>query len=190
MRVFIAVDIGENIRRAMGDLQKRLADAADVKKGDVKWVDPGSVHITLKFLGEINDEKAAEVCNIVRDAAAASRRFELEVKSVGSFGGGSAKILWAGAGEHDGGLLGLQKDIERRMVLAGWPAEEREFTGHLTLCRIKSHKAGLKLADAAKQYRDIKLGVTAVDSVSVYSSDLTPKGPVYTVLGRYELGKI
>ena len=76
------------------------------------------------------------------------------------------------------------------MVLAGWPAEEREFTGHLTLCRIKSHKAGLKLADAAKQYRDIKLGVTAVDSVSVYSSDLTPKGPVYTVLGRYELGKI
>ena len=71
--------------------------------------------------------------------------------------------------------------------MAGWPREARKFSGHLTLCRIRNARAGIKLAQLAKAYEDFKLGTMPADSVSVYQSELTPQGPIYTVLGKYEL---
>ncbi len=65
MRVFVAIDIGREIRTALGDLQKQLQNKADFKKSDVKWVRPELVHLTLKFLGEVDERKVAEVCDIV-----------------------------------------------------------------------------------------------------------------------------
>ena len=73
------------------------------------------------------------------------------------------------------------------MALAGWPEEGREFSAHLTLCRVRNSKAGFKLAQLAEEYKDFKLGTMPAEAVSVYQSQLTPSGPVYTVLGRYEL---
>ena len=65
MRLFIAIDIDERIRKALSDLQRRLQSEADIKKSDAKWVRPDAIHLTLKFLGEVEDEKVVEVCNIV-----------------------------------------------------------------------------------------------------------------------------
>jgi len=187
MRLFIAIDINERIRKALGDLQQQLQKKADIKKGDVKWVRPDDIHLTLKFLGEVEDEKVAEVCNITKDVAARHKRFELKIESVGYFGGKSAKVLWVGAGEGTNNLQVLQKELEEQLALAGWPEETREFAGHLTMCRIKDPKAGVKLAQMTEEYRDFKLGVISADSVVVYKSDLMPSGPVYTVLGDYKL---
>jgi 2'-5' RNA ligase len=187
MRVFIAIDIGEKIRKALGDLQHELQSKLDIRRGDVKWVNPDSIHLTLKFLGEIKDGKAVEVCNAVRDVAAGHEGFELDVESVGHFGGRSARVVWVGCGHGSEALLKLQKDIEQQLALAGWPEEERDFTGHLTLCRIRNPKAGVKLAQLTEKYKDFKLGTMPADSVVVYQSELRPTGPVYTPLGNYEL---
>ncbi len=187
MRCFIAIDIDEEIRKALGDLQRRLRDSVDVKKSDVKWVNPKNIHLTLKFLGEIKDEKTVEICNIVKAVADRSNSFELDIESVGSFGGISARVLWVGAGNGAENLLELQKDIEASLASAGWPKETREFTGHLTLCRIRNSKAGVKLAQISEDYKDFKLGTISADSVSVYQSELKPAGPVYTRLGNYKL---
>ncbi len=187
MRCFIAVDIDEKIRGALGDLQRQLQSKADIKKSDVKWVKPDNIHLTLKFLGEIEDEKVVELCNTVKDVAGRHKSFELGVESVGCFGGRSARVLWVGTGQVNSNLLRLQKDIEQQLALAGWPKESREFTGHLTLCRVRKPKAGLELAAVSADYRDFKLGVMPADSVSVYQSRLTPTGPVYTLLGNYKL---
>jgi 2'-5' RNA ligase len=187
MRVFIAIDIGDKIRKQLGDLQQRLIDTADIKKSDVKWVKPENIHLTLKFLGEIEDERTVEVCNIVKDVAGKHSSFEINVESVGCFGGRSARILWVGAGEGNENLLKLQNDLEEQLALAGWPKETRDFSGHLTICRIKNPKAGLKLAQISKDYRDLKLGTISADAVSVYQSRLTPTGPVYTLLCSYKL---
>jgi 2'-5' RNA ligase len=84
-------------------------------------------------------------------------------------------------------LLELQKDIEESLALAGWPEETREFSGHLTLCRIRNSKAGMKLAQLSEDYKDFKVGTISADSVRVYQSELKPAGPVYTVLGNYKL---
>jgi len=187
MRVFIAIDIDEEIRAALSDLQRQLQSKVDIKRSDAKWVNPQNMHLTLKFLGEIRDEKAVEVCNVVKDVAGRHKSFEFDVESVGCFGGRSARVLWVGCGEKSDELRRLQKDIEQQLALAGWPEEKRQFTGHLTVCRVRNPKAGVKLAQLSEAYRDYKLGTMAADSVVVYQSRLKPMGPVYIVLGNYKL---
>lgn len=187
MRLFIAIDIDEEINNALEDLQKQLRSKADVRKSDVKWARPDNVHLTLKFLGEVKDEKIVEICNIVKEVAGRHKSFDLSIDTVGHFGGRSARVLWIGTGEGRDELFQLQKDIEQRLVSAGWPEEQRQFTGHLTLCRIRNSKAGVKLAQIGQQYKDFKLGVMSANSVCVYQSQLKPTGPIYTVLGNYKL---
>jgi 2'-5' RNA ligase len=187
MRCFIAIDIDEEIRGALGGLQQKLRESIDVKKGDINWVNPDNMHLTLKFLGEIKDEKVAGICNIVKAVAGRHKSFELDIESVGHFGGRSPKVLWVGTGKGGENLLELQADIEKSLALAGWPEETREFSGHLTLCRIRNPKAGMKLAQASEDYKDFKIGTLAADAVCIYQSELKPSGPVYTVLGNYKL---
>ena len=187
MRCFIAINIDEKIRKALAKLQDELRGKADVNKSDVKWVNPDTIHLTLKFLGEAKDEQVVDVCNITGDVASRHKSFQLDVESVGHFGGRSARVLWVGTGQNSDKLLQLQEDLEQQLDLVGWPRETRKFSGHLTLCRIRNARAGVKLAQMISEYKDFKLGTMPADSVSVYQSQLTPKGPIYTVLGKYEL---
>ncbi len=187
MRCFIAIDIDEQIRKALADLQQELQGIADIKRGDAKWVNPDNIHLTLKFLGEIKDEQIMDVCNITGDVAGRHKAFELDIESVGHFGGKSARVLWVGTGQNCEKLLQLQKDLEQQLDEAGWAREARKFSGHLTLCRIRNARAGAKLAQLTREYKDFKLGTMPADSISVYQSQLTPQSPIYTVLGRYEL---
>jgi 2'-5' RNA ligase len=187
MRVFIAIDINEQVRAGLRDLQQEMADGVDAKRSDVKWVKPENMHLTLKFLGEIKDAKAVEVCNIVKEVAGRHKGFELDIEKVGYFGGKSARVLWVGTGEGSDNLRRLAKELEESLALGGWPKEKRGFSGHLTLCRIRKPVAGIKLAELSKDYEDFKIGTISADSVSVYQSELTPRGPIYTVVGDYKL---
>jgi 2'-5' RNA ligase len=187
MRLFIAIDIDDKIRKELGFLQQRLGSEADVGKGDVKWVRPEVMHLTLKFLGEAKDERIVEICDIAKAIAGRHKSFELDIESVGYFGGRSARVLWVGTGEGSDELRRLAEELEEQLASAGWPKETREFSGHLTLCRIRKSAAGVKLAATSEKYKDFRVGVISADSVSVYQSQLTPKGPIYTVLGNYKL---
>ncbi len=187
MRVFIAIDIDEAIKKGLADLQSELRSKIDIKKSDAKWVNPENVHLTLKFLGEIKDEQVVDVCNITKDVAGRHNSFDIDVETVGHFGGRSARVLWVGVGETCDQLLALQEDLDGQLASAGWPKENRKFSGHLTLCRVRNSKAGFKLAQLTEEYKDFKLGTMPAEAVCVYQSQLTPKGPIYTVLGNYEL---
>ncbi len=187
MRCFVAIEIDESIQQALGDLQKQLTRDSDLHKGDVKWVHPDSMHLTLKFIGEATDQQVVEICNIVKRVAQKHEAFDMAVKQVGHFGGEGARVLWVGAGLDCEPLLELQTDLEEELAQVGWPKEARKFAAHLTLCRIRNVKAGLKLAKIAAQFADFDLGVTRCDTVCVFESQLTPEGPVYTPLGRFKL---
>jgi 2'-5' RNA ligase len=187
MRCFIAIDISEGIKAGLVDLQQELADRVDIRKGDVKWVRPEAMHLTLKFLGEIKDVDVVNVCNIVKAVAARHKAFDFAVREVGHFGGRSARVLWVGAGLDCDELQKLQEDLEEQLAEAGWPQEARKFSAHLTLCRIRNARAGAKLAGATGEYQDFDLGMLKATSVSVYESRLTPEGPIYTCLGNYRL---
>jgi len=187
MRCFIAIDIPDEIRTELARLQKDLAGRVDIRKGDVKWVEPEGMHLTLKFLGEVPDKQVIEVCKIVENVAARHKAFDYPIRTVGTFGGRSARVLWVGAGLDCPPLLKLQQDLEEEFEQAGWPREGRQFSGHLTLCRIRNVKAGEKLADAAQQCADYDLGAVQAASICVYESQLERQGPIYTRLGHYAL---
>jgi len=187
MRVFIAIDIDEQLRRDIAELQNELREAADIKRGQAKWVNPENIHLTLKFLGQISDRQVVEVCRIAEQVAAEHERFEIEVGGVGYFGSSSARVLWVGAGADCRGLIELQGHLEARLAEAGYPKEARRYTGHLTLCRVRNARAGVKLAQLTDEHKDRRLGTVPARAVTVYQSELTRTGPVYTVLGRYEL---
>ena len=187
MRVFIAIDIDDKIRKAIADLQKQIASKVDVKKGDLKWVEPNNIHLTLKFLGEISDEQLEEVKEIVNTVAQAHQKFNLEIESVGSFRRQKRKSRLGGAGKGTDALLALQKDLDDLLAQAGYPKEEREFSAHLTLCRVNHPMAGIKMGEAIAQFSHLKLGSIAADAIYVYQSQLTPAGPNYTLLGDFKL---
>lgn len=187
MRVFIAIDIGQGIRKGLANLQREILGKVDIERSDVKWVNPDTMHLTLKFLGEMKDVQSVDICNITKEVASGHKRFDIEVERVGFFGGRSARVLWVGAGQDDENLLQLQKDLEQSLASAGWPPETRKFAGHLTLCRVRNSRAGMKLAKLTEEFSDYELGVMQVDSLGVYQSELRPEGPVYTKLGKYEL---
>ena len=187
MRCFVAIEIDEGILQLLGKLQKELTQSTDMHKGDVKWVRPEAMHLTLKFLGEATDKQIVEICNIVKSVAQKHEAFDMTVSQVGHFGGEGARVLWVGAGLDCEPLLKLQQDLEEEMAQAGWPEEGRKFSGHLTLCRIRNAKAGLKLAKIAEKYQDFDLGTTRCDSLCVFESQLTPEGSNYTPLGRFKL---
>jgi RNA 2',3'-cyclic 3'-phosphodiesterase len=187
MRVFIAIDIDDKIRKAIADLQKQIASKVNVKKGDLKWVEPNNIHLTLKFLGEISEEQLNQVKEITETVASAHQKFNLEIESVGSFGGRSAKIVWVGAKKGTDELLALQKDLDDLLAQAGFPKEDREFSAHLTLCRVNHPIAGIKIGEAIAQFSRLKLGSIAAEALCVYQSQLTPAGPNYTILGTFKL---
>jgi len=187
MRCFIAIDIDERIQQALDRLQQQLQAKADIRKSDVKWVKPEQMHLTLKFLGEVKDQKIAELCNIVDKVAAKYTPFEVDVAKLGCFGKNAARVLWVGIGEKNDTLLALQKDIDQALTAVGYPSEQRQFAGHLTLCRIRNPKAGRELTRLSSKYEDLQLGSVFVESVCLYQSRLTPTGPVYTLLGNYKL---
>jgi 2'-5' RNA ligase len=187
MRCFIAIDIEEKIRKALGDIQKQLIEKTDVRKGEVKWVKPDNIHLTLKFMADIDDEQVAEVSEIAKQIALAHKSFDIDVESVGTFGGRSIKVVWVGIGKGVEALKALQKDLEEQLAEMGYPPEEREFSAHLTLCRVVSQRAGFKLVETAKQLEHFKLGTVNANALCFYQSQLTPQGPVYTLLDSFKL---
>jgi RNA 2',3'-cyclic 3'-phosphodiesterase len=187
MRCFIAIDIPEDIREELADLQKELAGQVEVHKGDVKWAEPQGMHLTLKFLGEVPDQQIVEICQIVKNVAGRYKAFDFAVRQAGSFGGRSARVLWVGAGLDCPELLELQQDLEDELAEMGWPKEGRQFSGHLTLCRIRNSKAGEKLGRLVERYQEYDLGTVRAVALVVYESQLTGQGPIYTPLGSFKL---
>jgi len=190
MRCFIAIDIDQTVKEELAELQKDLAEAVDIRKGDVKWVRPEAMHLTLKFLGEIKDKDAIDVCNAAKLIASRHDSFMIEIATVGHFGGKSARVLWVGAGIDCAPLAALHNELEGELDTIGFPREGRKFSSHLTLCRIRNTQAGFKLAQLAEQYKDYDLGSIRAGAICVYQSQLTPSGPIYTLLGKYAMNPV
>ena len=185
MRCFIAVDIDGGVRSGIAELQGELRRTADLNASEIKWVDPGNIHLTLKFLGEVRDNEISDVCRIVGEVAEKHKRFSVEIENVGTFGR-PVRVVWAGVNDA-GDLVDLQGDLDGRLGQAGWPQDRKQFSGHLTLCRVKSARASRCMQEIVGDWDEVSLGSVAIDSVYVYRSDLTNEGPIYTVVSSSSL---
>lgn len=187
MRVFIAVDIDEQVRKNIAALQQKLRQKTKADDKSIKWVDPDKMHLTLKFLGEVKDADITDVCKAAEQVAEGHNAFDLNIETVGHFGGASARVLWAGTTGGGEQLARLANELDEQLSDIGFAKETRRFTGHLTLCRIKNYKAGVELAGLVDSYGPFEAGVSFVDSIVVYQSQLTRTGPIYTAVGTYKL---
>jgi 2'-5' RNA ligase len=186
-RTFIGIDIGDAIRANALALQKDLAKSA----AEVKWATSESMHITLLFLGEVDDRELHTVCRAVKDIAASEPPFALRVAGVGAFPTPRRpKIMWAGITDGAEPLQRLNAALEERMLALGcYRKEERGYTPHLTLGRLKGDSDSFALASEIPKRLAWDGGTTMVDEVLVYSSETNRDGPVYTVIGRGSLAR-
>lgn len=185
MRSFLAVEIPSDIRNRLREIQIDLRTSG----ADVKWVRPESIHLTLKFLGEIESEKVEDILRKVEDAVRGQRRFSLQVRGMGCFPRLShPRVVWVGLVGDDGRLTALQQAVEDEMASLGFPRERRPFRPHLTLGRVRSAKGKIQLVSRIEKHSDIELGALPVESIVQFKSELHPKGAIYTSLGEVELG--
>ena len=185
IRTFIAVDLGKAIRDRTVALQEVLARTGT----EVKWVEPENLHVTLLFLGEVDERQVPGVCQIVAGVTANHPAFPMSVETVGCFPNPRRpRVLWVGIGEGAQPLCALHDALEIPLQDLGYRREERRYTPHITLGRVKSDRPTDRLAAELARQAGWKGGETTVREVLVMSSELTPKGPIYTVLSRPRLG--
>lgn len=185
-RTFIGIDIGDGIRASAVALQKELAKAG----AQVKWAAPESLHVTLLFLGEVDDRELHPVCKAVAAVAAGEPAFALRVGGVGAFPNARRpKVVWGGVTDGADALQRLNAALEEEMLELGcYRTEERGYTPHLTLGRVKGDADSALLAGELPKRLNWDGGRFAVDEVLVFSSEMDATGPVYTVIGRAPLG--
>ena len=180
MRLFAAIDIDPQVQDRIERIQERLRRDLKLSGNEVRWVQPGQVHLTLKFLGEMRDNLITQVCDVVTRTAAEYDGFNLQIQGLGVFGR-PARVVWAGC-EVPPELLKIQTRLENEFEKIGWDKEHRPFAGHLTICRVKNPAAGRSLAKAVEAYADEVVGSVSVDRLVLYESRLSRTGPEYNAI--------
>lgn len=184
IRTFVAVDIGKAIRDRAAALQESLARAGV----EFKWTERDNLHITLLFLGEVEDKKVPAVCRLVADAAQGLHPFTASVEGVGCFPNPRRpRILWVGVGDGAQSLCALHDALEAPLEGLGFRREERRYTPHITLGRVRAEGPADLVAKALTRHTGWKGGETLVREALVMASELGPQAPKYTVLGRAPL---
>ncbi len=184
MRVFIAIELQDSIKDKIARIQERLK----VTQDKIKWVDPASVHLTLKFLGEIGEEKLRKVQQTARELAERIPPFKMEIKGMGVFPGfSSPRVMWIGARDTGSRLEELAANLEEALAEEGFVKERREWKAHLTLGRVKSLREADKLGGLIQKETETDAGKMEVQYITVMRSQLTPKGSIHTSLGQFHL---
>lgn len=183
IRAFLALDPPEEILREVGRIQDRLRKLI---YGDLRWVRPEGIHLTLKFFGDIPETAVVNISAVAGQAAAAVGSFELAIGGTGVFPDPSRpRVVWLGMNGEVARLVTFQQGLERALREIGFPPEERPFRPHLTLGRIKSQKGLSGLAEALEKEKAVTAGNFTASGLSLFQSDLTPRGAVYTRLAGY-----
>jgi 2'-5' RNA ligase len=184
MRLFIAIEVPEETKRAMAEAQARLKGSG-VK---ANWTRAEGIHLTLKFLGEAPEESVGGVLAALAQAVEGQGRFRLTVGGAGVFPNEkNPRVVWVGVSGELEKLAGLQVRVEEQMVRLGFQPEDRSFTPHLTLGRIRPLPSRISWAPVLEGVRDIELPGFEAAAISLMKSELKQTGAVYTELGRAEL---
>lgn len=187
VRTFVAIDLDSQARKACEQATQRLARLVD----GVRWVTNDTMHLTLKFLGDVEDRELHDVCRSANEVAAAFSPFSLRCRGLSAFPTPQKPTtIWMGIEDESNTIVPMQKQLEQLLFdRLGVPAELRTFKPHITLGRNNARGKRLPaLSEALVEAAEEDYGTLGVSELVVYSSELTRHGPVYTVLATSPLG--
>ena len=177
MRAFVAIELPEAIREGMGVLNDRLRRCG-VR---ASWTRRDRMHLTLRFLGDISDEAAGRVGEHLLKGAAGLDAFRLHVSGVGAFPNlRRPSVVWAGIGPLEGGLKGAHAVAEEAAEAIGLRPDRKPFHPHVTLARIRDARDAEPLMECLRSEANFDGGEFHARGMSLFSSQLTPHGPIYT----------
>ena len=185
IRTFIAIEIPGNITSKIRELQEGIK----VYGLKIRWVRSENIHLTLKFLGNVEAVKIGEIVEAISKTVEGFTPISLKVKDVGVFPGiKRPRILWVGLTGQLESLLRLQKTLDENLKVLGFPVEKRPFNGHLTMGRIKAKIDVKKFGDTLMEFRSFESETFTAAHIILYKSELKPSGAVYTKLADAFLG--
>jgi RNA 2',3'-cyclic 3'-phosphodiesterase len=180
MRLFIAIDVPNEIRKQLKELQRDLRPMAT----GAKWVAAESIHVTLKFLGEVPEKRFEQIDEAL--GGLTWKPFTIAVHGVGFFPGArSPRVFWAGMEAPT--MQGLTEELDARMEPLGFEKEKRAFRPHITLARAKTSRLEAALVAASEKYGERDFGSFTADRIYLVQSALKPTGSVYTKIKEYSL---
>lgn len=178
-RAFIAIELNDDAHAELSSLEAKLKKA----DADVTWVKPENIHLTLKFLGDITDEQVEAVKSSLDEIAKVETPFSFKLKGMGAFPKLEyPRVLWVGIEGAD--PTPLYKKIEDALSELNFARDDRRFTPHLTLGRVRSPKNKAKLIRLIESTNFESKNSVQADAVTFFQSTLTPNGSIYTVLHR------
>lgn len=184
MRIFIAIDIPEEVRRELAAFQGALKR----QPASVGWTEPRNMHLTLKFLGETEERTLSAIREAALAAAECCRPLTLTLRGSGVFPNArNPRVLWVGLGGDIEPVVRLAAAIDERMAGCGFERESRSYSPHITIGRFKSPIGARELLSAAYQYPLAPLSFR-IEELIVMQSQLKPGGAVYTPIARCPLG--
>jgi 2'-5' RNA ligase len=182
VRTFIAIELPAEVREDLGALVERLRASG----ARLTWVRPEAMHLTLRFLGDVEPEPLERLREILAEAYAAQSRFELSVRGLGAFPNiRRPSVLWAGVASSDDALARVQQAAERAAQAIGLPPETKAFHPHLTLARVKVASEASKVLPEWEREQGYDAGTFPAEGVTLFSSTLTPRGAVYRPIQEY-----
>jgi 2'-5' RNA ligase len=180
MRVFIAVDLPQELRKQLAQVERELEPLTDT----ARWVAPESIHITLKFIGEVPEKRVEDIDGALTGLT--WKPFTVTVRTVGFFPGNrSPRVFWAGMEAPT--MQNLAEELDSRMEPLGFEREKRAFRPHITLARARDTRIDSSLVTAASQYAEHEFGSFTVDRIYLFKSILKPTGAVYERVKEYLL---
>lgn len=192
IRTFIAIELPTQVQEALAITQNRLREAIAKPGGEapVRWVAPQSIHLTLKFLGDVPAERIPAVTQAVTQAAKGHKPVSLILAAAGCFPDlRRPRVIWVGLQGDLDALDRLQRAIEGALMHLGFPKEERAFTPHLTLGRLRDTATPQERQALGEATRGLAVPQVAftTEEIAVMRSDLQPTGAIYTRLASIPL---
>lgn len=185
IRTFIAVNLALSVAEEIAKVQARLQQI----EADIRWVRVKGMHLTLKFLGDIDPRQVAPILDTLHAALREQAALHVTARGLGGFPNlKRPRVIWAGLSGD--GLKELRDHVEAALVRLDFPpqaSQERRFTPHITLGRVRSQRGWNRVLPLIRQSERADFGHSTVDTVTVYQSDLQPGGAVYTPLGSVSL---
>lgn len=183
IRTFVCIEIPEPIRERIGALEQSLKKAGR----QASWVKPSNIHLTLKFLGDVRRSRLDDVKAGLERAVAGVPHIEIEVGGAGCFPSPrSPRVLWIGLASLPAELIRLHKQVEDELAREGFPREQKRFSPHLTIARLRSPQNGGELADRLIAEGFANERFTA-DRIILMQSQLSAGGSIYTPLAAINL---